>query len=70
MKLTPQHSSTINPAVRPKDLQSMRIHPDARKFVEQEALSIFAAMTNAGASLQQTLSAVFLSGMSAGREAR
>ena len=29
-----------------------------------------AAMTNAGASLQQTLAAVFLSGMSAGREAR
>jgi len=42
-----------------------KIPADTRKFVEAEALSIFTTMTNAGASLQQTLLAVYLSGMSA-----
>jgi len=65
MSLNVQHSSTINNAILPKKMDMTRIPAETRKFVEAEALSIFTSMTNAGASLQQTLVAVFLSGMNA-----
>lgn len=65
MTLQPQHSSAINKTIKPKGMDITKLPPEARKFVEAEALSIFTAMTNSGASLQQTLSAIFLSGMSA-----
>lgn len=65
MTLQPQHSSAINKDIKPKGMDVTKIAPEARKFVEAEALSIFTSMTNAGASLQQTLLAIYLSGMSA-----
>ena len=65
MKLETQHSSGINKTIRPKGMDITKIPSDTRKFVEAEALSIFTTMTNAGASLQQTLLAVYLSGMRA-----
>lgn len=64
MTLRSQHKSTINNRIRPDDMDTTKIPSDMRKMIENESLSIFTAMTNAGASLQQTLAAVFLSGMS------
>jgi hypothetical protein len=65
MTLQPQHSSTLNNSIKPKGMDVTKIPTDARRFVEAEALSIFTTMTNSGASLQQALTAIFLSGMSA-----
>jgi hypothetical protein len=48
----------------------MDMEPAARTFIEQEALEIFAEMTNSGATFQQSLAAVFLSGMSAGHNVK
>lgn len=70
MTLQTQHSVAINKNLKPKSMEVMKIDVDSRKFVEAEALSIFTAMTNAGASLQQTLLAIYLSGMSAAHQAR
>lgn len=66
--LKPQHHSVLGRRTIPKPsgLASMNMEPDARVFIEQEALEIFAAMTNSGATFQQSLAAIFLSGMSAG----
>ena len=65
MTLQTQHSTAINKNIKPKGMDITNIPADARKFVEAETLSIFTSMTNAGASLQQTLLAIYLSGMSA-----
>lgn len=65
MTLQPQHSSTINGKSKPKGMSVTKIESDSRKMIEEETLSIFTTMTNAGASLQQTLLAIYLSGMSA-----
>ena len=65
MTLKTQHSTAINKTIKPNGMDITKIPADTRKFVESEALSIFTSMTNAGASLQQTLLAIYLSGMSA-----
>ena len=64
MKLEAQHASTINKVIKPKGMAITKIPKDAKKFIETEVLAIFTSMTNSGASLQQTLVAVYLSGMS------
>ena len=69
--LKPQHHSVLRRRTipKPRGMASMDMEPDARAFIEQEALEIFASMTNSGATFQQSLAAVFLSGMSAGHNA-
>jgi hypothetical protein len=64
MTLQTQHSSAISKHIKPKGMDITKIPADTRRFIESEALSIFTSMTNAGASLQQTLLAIYLSGMS------
>lgn len=66
--LKPQHPSTLNGRARPHNMAVAKLGIEQRRFIEAEALSIFTDMVNSGASLQQTLSAIFLSGMSAARE--
>ena len=70
--LKPQHHSVLRRRTipKPRGMVSMDMEPDARAFIEQEALEIFASMTNSGATFQQSLAAVFLSGMSAGHNAK
>lgn len=66
--LHPQHRSTLGRQPKPSSMAVARLGEDQRRFIEAEALSIFTDMVNAGATLQQTLAAVFMSGMSAARE--
>lgn len=66
--LRPQHRSTLNLRLKPRDMAIAKLGVEQRQFIEAEALAIFTDMVNSGASLQQTLAAVFLSGMSAARE--
>ena len=66
--LRPQHRSTLNRRLEPRGMAIAKLGDEQRKFIEAQALSIFTDMVNSGASLQQTLAAVFLSGMSAARE--
>lgn len=61
-KLHAQHFSTIGKTPRPKNMERTRLEPEHRMFVEELALSIFTDMVNSGATLQQTLAAVYLSG--------
>jgi hypothetical protein len=42
---------------------------DQREFIEKEALDIFVTMTNGGCTFQQSLAAIFLSGMNAAKHA-
>ena len=42
---------------------------EQREFIEREAIDIFTVMTNGGCTFQQALAAIFLSGMSAAKEA-
>lgn len=55
--------------VRVPGMTRVQLRPDERHFIEEQALSIFTDMVNGGASLQQTLAAIYLSGLSAGRGA-
>lgn len=50
---------------RPTSMQRMQLTREQRMLIETEALDIFTTMTNGGCTLQQTLAAVFLSGMNA-----
>lgn len=69
--LRPQHRSTINLSrAKPRDMAMTHLGDEQRQFIEAEALDIFTDMVNSGASLQQTLAAIFLSGMSAAHEVR
>lgn len=67
--LKAQHHSVLKRQrlPRPHKMASMDMDPDARMFIEQEALDIFTTMANSGASFQQSLAAIFLSGMSAAK---
>ena len=69
--LKPQHHSVLRRqrVCRPRGLSSINMPPDTRMFVEAEAIDIFTTMANSGATFQQSLAAVFLSGMSAGHNA-
>lgn len=48
---------------RPQGMSAMPISSEQRMCVEGIALSIFTDMTNAGATLQETLAAIYLSGL-------
>ena len=61
-KLRPQHPSKIGRPPRPTGLQITRLGVEGRMMIESIALDIFTDMTNAGATLQQTLAAIYLSG--------
>lgn len=47
----------------PRNMTKMEIPSDVRQHIEDTALSIFADMTNSGATFQQTLAAIYLSGV-------
>lgn len=68
--LRPQHRSTLNLRLKPRDMASAKLDVEQRLLIETEALAIFTDMVNSGASLQQTLAAIFLSGMSVAHEVR
>lgn len=68
--ITPQHHSLLNVNFkRPKGMDRTHLPNEHRVMIEEQALAIFADMTNAGCSLQQTLAAIYLSGMNAAIEA-
>lgn len=68
--LRPLHHSVLRSRVyQPRNMARCSMSADQREFIEGQALSIFTDMVNAGCSLQQTLAAVFLSGMNAAMEA-
>lgn len=68
--IRPLHASAIvSPKVRPRGMTRTHIAPELRSEIEAQALSIFEDMTNAGCCLQQTLAAIYLSGMNAAMEA-
>ena len=67
--LRPQHTSKVGKAPQPAGLEVMRLAPEERQWFEAEALSIYGSMVNAGATLQQTLAAIYLSGMRAAQAA-
>lgn len=70
MSLSTLHPSVYKrTALKPKGLASATIPTDVRLFIESEALDIYTRMVNSGASLQATLAAVYLSGMSAANAA-
>jgi hypothetical protein len=72
MTLKAQHHSVLRHKTLPRPYKMAKIDmaPDARMFIEQEALDIFTVMANSGATFQQSLAAIFLSGMSAAHNAR
>lgn len=71
MTLKAQHHSVLSKKTlpRPYGMARMDLPPDQRMFIEQEALEIFTVMVNGGATFQQALAAIYLSGMSAAKEA-
>ena len=70
MSLTTLHPSVYKRTVlKPKGLAATNLPSDTRMFIEREALDIYTRMVNAGASLQATLAAVYMSGMSAANSA-
>lgn len=70
MSLSALHPSVYKrTALKPKGLASTNLPPELRMFIEREALDIYTKMVNSGASLQATLAAVYLSGMSASKGA-
>lgn len=50
-------------------MQATRLGVESREMIEAIALEIFTDMSNAGATLQQTLAAIYLSGMENALEA-
>lgn len=63
----------LKPTMRrsaPRGMDKTELPRELREFIEREALDIFATMTNGGCTLQQTLTAIFLSGMNAATHAR
>lgn len=48
---------------RPHGMSRMTVTAEQRQQVERIALDIFTDMANAGCSLQETLSAIYLSGL-------
>lgn len=47
---------------RPVNMSTVAMPPEARECIERIALGIFTDMVNSGATLQETLAAVYLSG--------
>ncbi len=70
MSLSALHPSVYKrTALKPKGLNATSLPPELRMFIEREALDIYTRMVNSGASLQATLAAVYMSGMSAANSA-
>lgn len=65
--------ATIRPTMvrgRPIQMVSTQLGSrEQREFIENQALGIFADMTNGGCTFQQTLAAIYLSGMNAAMHA-
>jgi len=67
--LSPLHPSLLvkrtaySDRPRPHGMDRMGVTSEQRQAVEGVALEIFTDMTNAGCSLQETLSAIYLSGL-------
>lgn len=53
----------LHPRIRPRDMQRSNLPPEHREFLEDLALGIFTDMVNAGATFQQALTAIYVSGM-------
>ena len=71
MNLTPRHHSTLKRrSTAPRGLSYALLPDETRVFIETETLDIYARMVNAGCSLQQTLTAIYLSGMNAAQESQ
>jgi hypothetical protein len=70
MALTPRHQSTLkrSRSMKPRGLDCASLPDEVRVFIEHEVLDIYSRMVNAGCSLQQTLTAIYLSGMSVANE--
>jgi hypothetical protein len=67
--LTPRHQSILKRrSFAPRGMAHVHIPDDTRTMIESECLDIFTRMSNAGCSLHQTLTAIYLSGMSAAWE--
>lgn len=58
-----------NSAKIPRGLDRCRLEPETSVMIQQEAIEVFTTMVNSGRSFQHALQAVFLSGMSAARNA-
>ena len=56
-------------AIRPQNMDKRRITSDQMDLLQELALEMFADMTNAGATFQESLAAILLSGMDFGRNA-
>ena len=55
----------------PRGMEKARLGSrEMREFIEAEAIDIFTSMANGGCTFQQSLAAIFLSGMSAAENAR
>lgn len=65
--------SQIKPTISKQNPRGMSVvhlgSREQRELIEREAIDIFTTMTNGGCTFQQALSAIFLSGMSAAKEA-
>lgn len=59
------HSSRMrrHPVIRPLGMTRSNLPPEHREFLEDLSLGIFTDMVNAGATFQQALSAIYVSGM-------
>ena len=70
MELKPRHHSVLKRKTPQKPgLSVMNLPDETRTLIETECLDIFTRMSNSGMTLHQTLTAIFLSGMSAAQEA-
>ncbi len=65
MALKIEHSSKIagRGTPNPREMELTKLPTDVRQSMEKIALEIFTDMVNSGASLQQTLTAIYLSGI-------
>lgn len=61
------HHSRIGKPPRPNNMERTYLPHEMRAFIEEQALAIFTDMVNGGATLQQTLAAIYLSGVDVGR---
>jgi len=66
MQINVRHAHS---AKLPHRLTRCELEPEASAMIQQEAIEVFTAMVNSGRSFQHALQAVFLSGMSAARNA-
>lgn len=67
-RLCPVHHSTRNLFVKPRNMSRMNMTDEARVGLTDLALSIFTDCANVGVSLQDSILAVYLSGLNHGHE--